>query len=432
MMKPWDIIQKLESNRSRLFKEAVIKEAAIDNNVEFFEGVKYALNSFMSFGVKAVHEAKSDGDGITWLDFQLVADKLANRELTGHAARDAINDLIYRSTRIEWNTWYRRILLKDLRCGVGEKLINTVVKKGNFQQFKVPVFDVQLAFDGEDHEKKMVGVKGIEIKLDGVRFITIAYPNGQVLHYSRNGKELINFTDINYQFKTIVHDLDQPYVFDGEIMSHTFQDLMKQVNRKLNVNTTNAKLYLFDMIPLVDFKKEYCAIKQRDRTQNLKDWYETVKDYCPNIEILGQTVIDLDTEVGRNRFNELNEKAIEGGYEGLLIKDLDAPYVLKRSHAWLKRKPTISVDLKITAIEEGTGKNKDRLGAFVCKGVDKGRTIVVNCGSGFTDAQRIDYWKHQDKLIGQTVEVMADAVSQNRDGSYSLRFPRFKTFRDDK
>ena len=32
-------------------------------------------------------------------------------------------------------------------------------------------------------------------------------------------------------------------------------------------------------------------------------------------------------------------------------------------------------------------------------------------------------------LIGQLVEVRADAVTQNQDGTYSLRFPRFKTFR---
>ena len=32
-------------------------------------------------------------------------------------------------------------------------------------------------------------------------------------------------------------------------------------------------------------------------------------------------------------------------------------------------------------------------------------------------------------LVDQLVEVRADAVTQNQDGTYSLRFPRFKTFR---
>ena len=41
----------------------------------------------------------------------------------------------------------------------------------------------------------------------------------------------------------------------------------------------------------------------------------------------------------------------------------------------------------------------------------------------------IDYWNSRDALIGHLVEVRADAVTQNQDGTYSLRFPRFKTFR---
>ena len=34
-----------------------------------------------------------------------------------------------------------------------------------------------------------------------------------------------------------------------------------------------------------------------------------------------------------------------------------------------------------------------------------------------------------DYIIGRLVEVRADAITQNQDGTYSLRFPRFLTFR---
>ena len=70
-----------------------------------------------------------------------------------------------------------------------------------------------------------------------------------------------------------------------------------------------------------------------------------------------------------------------------------------------------------------------KLGAFVCEGVDSGKKIRVNVGSGFSDDERDDYWKNRDSLIGDVVEVRADAVTQNQEGDYSLRFPRFKTFR---
>jgi DNA ligase-1 len=61
--------------------------------------------------------------------------------------------------------------------------------------------------------------------------------------------------------------------------------------------------------------------------------------------------------------------------------------------------------------------------------VDDGKDITVNVGSGFTDDNRTTFWDSRDALVGQLVEVRADAITQNQDGTYSLRFPRFKTFR---
>jgi DNA ligase-1 len=90
------------------------------------------------------------------------------------------------------------------------------------------------------------------------------------------------------------------------------------------------------------------------------------------------------------------------------------------------------VDLVVVGVEEGTGKNQGRLGALVCSGVDHGKTIEVNVGSGFSDVERDGFWADRDLVVGRTVEVLADAVTQNQDGSYSLRFPRFLRFRDDK
>ena len=112
-----------------------------------------------------------------------------------------------------------------------------------------------------------------------------------------------------------------------------------------------------------------------------------------------------------------------------MLKDPSAGYECKRSVAWLKLKPFIEVSLEVTDVEEGTGKNVGRLGAFVCSGQDDGKDIVVNCGSGFSDDNRIEFWNNRALLVGQIVEVRADAVTMNQDGTYSLRFPRFKGFR---
>lgn len=112
-----------------------------------------------------------------------------------------------------------------------------------------------------------------------------------------------------------------------------------------------------------------------------------------------------------------------------MIKEWEAPYECRRSAFWMKWKPTITVDLNIVGFEEGTGRNTGRLGAIICEGVDNERTISVNVGSGLSDSNRDSYWLARNQLVGQVVEVEADAVTQNQDGTYSLRFPRFIRFR---
>lgn len=431
MNKPWDIITALESNNSRLYKEEVVGSEAKANNSEFFNGVGYALNQLVTFGLKQINEKTgTDGPGLDWDSFVDVADCLVARELTGHAARDAVAALIEQATVTQWNNWYRRILIKDLRCGVSEKTINNVVKK-KYANYSVPVFSCQLAHDSTNHESKVAGQKLLEVKLDGVRVLTIVYPTGRVDQFSRNGKELLNFEHIKQQFSNVASTLSEPMVFDGEVMSKSFQDLMKQVHRKSNVDAGDATLFLFDMVPLKDFQQGFYKVAQKQRSENLSTWFNTNGLFMQlvNVQLLTQRLVDLDTTEGKAEFKRINQEAITGGYEGIMIKDPAAPYECKRSHAWLKLKPYIEVTLEVVATEEGTGKNVGKLGALVCSGVDDGKTITVNVGSGFSDQDRDDFWNAREEVIGQLVEVRADAITQNQDGSYSLRFPRFKGFR---
>jgi len=204
---------------------------------------------------------------------------------------------------------------------------------------------------------------------------------------------------------------------------------MKQIHRKDTVQNSDAVLHLFDTIPLGCFKTGSWDKPQSFRSLITKHWVEDHKATLKHVQALDWEEVDLDSEEGQERFVALNKAAVDGGYEGVMIKDIDAPYECKRTHAWLKAKPFIEVTLEVVDVEEGTGRNEGRLGAIVCKGTDDGKDIVVNVGSGFTDVHRDDYWNSRDALVGNLVEVRADAVTQNQDGTYSLRFPRFKTFR---
>ena len=414
-----NVISTLEDHNSRLDKEAIILVQAEAGNKEFFEGARLALDPMITFGLKQIPEKKDeDGAGLPWDSFSLIITGFVNRSLTGNLARDTVANMMKSATKAQWNGWYRRILIKDLRCGVSEKTINKVVEK-KYADYAIPVFGCQLAHDSANHEGKVAGKK----------LITIVYPDSRVDMFSRNGKELVNFPHVTEQFAAIADTLLEPWVFDGEIMSGSFQDLMKQIHRKSDAKANDAVLHLFDCIPLEHFEQGMWNATQEFRSNHLTEFMSHHQLALPNVSMVGQELVDLDTKEGQTRYKEINVKAIAGGYEGIMLKDSEAPYECKRSVAWLKLKPFIEVSLGVVDVEEGTGRNVGRLGAIVCQGVDDEKTIRVNVGSGFSDSDRDSYWASRDSLLGQVVEVRADAVTQNQDGTYSLRFPRFLRFR---
>ena len=419
-MNPWSVIKKLESDNSRLFKEGVIEKNI--NNHEFQAGLLMCLDPLTTFGVKQVPESKKDGPGLRWNDFELKAKLLISRDKTGHAARDLILDLTNQSKQEEWNNWYRRILIKDLRCGVSEKTVNNVAKRMDLE-FKVPIFSCMLAHDGAKHPKKIKGDCLVEYKYDGVRVIAIV-KNGKATLYSRNGKIFHNFPHIeNALSKSEYNNI----VFDGEVMSDDFQALMKQVYRKSGAQTDDAYLALFDILPLKEFnegKSKLSSIERKEELNKLSKSFENA------IKLVDYEVINFDEKDGQDKFASMNKEALEKGFEGLMIKPNDNYYECKRSHAWLKIKPFIEVTLKIIDIQEGTGKHSGKLGAFHVEGDDDGKFFSLSVGSGLTDEEREKFWASKDKLIGRLVEIRADAITQSIEGEhYSLRFPRFKNFR---
>ena len=404
-----------------------MKEIA-NNNVNFFSGCRLALDPMITFGVKQVPQSKKDGPGLSFAEFVGLASQLRDRELTGHDARDAIEETMNEATIDEWNHWYRRILIKDLKCGVSEKTINNVVKKTKRSDLKIPTFNCMLAHDSANHEKKMVGKKFLDYKLDGVRVVTIIL-NGVVTMYSRNGKQFINFGHIEKELEDLLgkESHEGGIVLDGEMVSSSFQALMKQVHRKDNVEATDAQYALFDILPLDEFQKGVSTLGCRARHKQL---LETIPESSDTMFVVEKIECDLDTAEGQKTFSDYNKMAIDKGFEGIMIKDVDALYECKRSHFMLKAKPFIEVSLEIVDTEEGTGRNVGKLGALICEGKDDGKFIRVNVGSGLSDEQRESFWAVKDALIGEIAEVRADAITQNQDSEeYSLRFPRFKTFR---
>ena len=433
MMQPWDVIRQLESDNSRLYKEGVLKALLLQapHDADFWEGCRLALDSMITFGVKKVPtKTTDDGYGLDFEAFALAITGLIRRSITGNAAQTFINNLMSASTKEQWNDWYRRILIKDLRCGVTETTINKI-RPGT-----IPVFSCQLAKDAADNEGKMRGKKVLDYKLDGVRVLAVIrkpdtvfdHQLSTVTLHSRNGKVFENFPHIVSQLEQAAEEFGGDCVLDGEITSASFQDLMTQVHRKRDADAGDAVFNIFDVIPMEAFEAGYYGATQLMRRRDLNESFSHLNEQ-PNLRLLDYVVADLDDSTGQATLDDMRDEAARLGLEGVMVKDADAPYECKRSSAWLKIKPNITLDLTVIDTEAGTGRNEGRLGALVCEGEDGGRTIKVNVGSGFSDSNRDDIWRDRASVLGQVVEVKADAVTHNQDGSYSLRFPRFQRFR---
>jgi DNA ligase-1 len=443
-------INKLTESDSRLHKEDVLKqalEASVlgSTNAQIFLGfTKACYNPYVTFGVKQVPSTVGIVDAENpWSDFNELMVQLSQRRLTGHAARDAIQEMAERFDSNEWNTFLAPVLRRDMRAGISDKTINKITKGTDYE---IPIFGCQLATNSEGRPE-MKGNKRLEPKLDGVRVLMTVIPSDfglTVVSYSRNGKLFENFTHIETQvgdnFTKLIRacagvdqgrSLVDGFVLDGEVIGNTFQELMRQARRKENVQADDSVFNIFDIIPLQDFRAGHWNAPLKKRIA-LIDAMRPVIDTMGNVELLPHIMVDLDTAAGKNQLERYAKDNVNAGFEGIMIKNMDAPYLCKRSTDWMKWKPTITVDLEVIGVEEGTGRNLNRLGALVCSGSDDGKEITVNVGSGFSDSDRDDLYRDRNMVIGRTVEILCDVITQNRDGTYSLRFPRFVRFRDDK
>jgi DNA ligase-1 len=144
------------------------------------------------------------------------------------------------------------------------------------------------------------------------------------------------------------------------------------------------------------------------------------------------------------------EDALEAGQEGLIAKNLAAPYQPgSRVGYMLKVKPTMeSLDLVVVAAKWSEGRKSDWLGRLRLACWDDEREELREVGrmfSGLTDAQLREITAKLEPLIrsvdGRTaalspevvVEVEYEAIQDSTayDSGYALRFPRFGGFRED-
>lgn len=382
-----------------------------------------AQNPFITFGVKKIPNYTCRDGHIAGLeqlgDFFALADKLAERELTGHAALEEIATVLSTYTRTTADT-LELVLRKDLRVNMGTTLINKVYKK------LVPTFKVMLADKMKaDKFDWKAGPWLVEYKYDGMR--TLAHvTETSITYWSRSGKEQPRFeglfNDLLWQMRD---QTETDFWADGEVLAPTFQETMQA--RKEGADLSNLVFQIFDLIYADDWTAQKSTVGNLIRRENIEFLLTDTTE--GNVRLSEGILCDTKEEV-----HTLYENLLEAGAEGVIIKDPDAPYFWKRNKAWIKYKPVWTADLTLMGVYQGTGKYSKVLGGFQLEGeLEDGTFVRCDCGSGFNDEDRKEFWENQDKYLGKTIEVEYQEVTkaENAD-THSLRFPVYKMVRTDK
>lgn len=380
--------------------------------------VHEAQNPYRVFNVKKWPFPKTFADSDDSLDtFFKLLDALHNREVTGDAARLAVSDVLGCYTK-RTAEYLQRVILKDLRCGLDTSSFNKVYPG------LVPTFDVMLA--GKVDEKYQWQFPCLaEVKYDGLRTIAICQ-RGEVKYFSRSGKTHEHLAGVfDAELRQLEQHLGFPVVVDGEVMGKTFQDTV--IAKGEGASKDELVFWAFDYMSLDVWTNRRQIVDQGRRSHQLEQLLKQVGT---------KRILKSVYRVCHNRAEAkaFFDEVTKAGGEGLIIKDMKAPYVWDRDLAWAKWKPVLDVDLKITGFFEGQGRLKGTLGGITVEGQDEnGKRIACECGSGFTDEDRAYFWANRSKLLGKTVQLEAQEISKAQGSdTYALRFPVYIRVRDDK
>ncbi|UAL31671.1 ATP-dependent DNA ligase [Nocardioides rotundus] len=396
------------------------------------------------------------------------------------ARKQAVADLFGRATELE-QRWLRGLVTGEVRQGALDALVleavaaatgigvQTVRRAAMLAGGPVPV--AVAAFDGGVAALEEIGLEvgrpilpmlassapdlaaamakagadgapvAIDTKLDGIR-IQVHREGDDVLITTRS------LDDITARLPEVVELARslpaERFVLDGEAIAldetgrpRPFQETASRTAQAGGVAVT---AYFFDLLHL-----DGEDLLDSPGSERL----EALARLVPEDSLVPRVVTgDLDEA---QRFVE---QALAAGHEGVVVKNLEAPYAAgRRGAGWVKVKPVHTLDLVVLAVEWGSGRRKGwlsniHLGArddssptgFVMLGKTfKGMTdqILAWQTERFTELATVED-PSADWVVPvrpeQVVEIAFDGLQRSTryPGGLALRFARVLRYRDDK
>lgn len=227
-------------------------------------------------------------------------------------------------------------------------------------------------------------------KIDGVRCIFF----GGVA-YSRTLKPFPNpyVQEFARAFKTELDKIDGELVVGSPTDPNCMQASMKVMSKSEKVDFT---FYAFDIVSETrEFDRRQTELEARMRV-----FYSRYAD-APIRMVMQSSMLDA----GALAIYEAQQ--LEHGYEGVMVRRGEALYKhgrsTEREGGLVKLKRFEDAEAAVMGFEEEVdkhGKPKGTLGALVAVNT---HGTAFNIGTGFTAAQRRDFWKNRQSLYGKLV-----------------------------
>lgn len=243
-----------------------------------------------------------------------------------------------------------------------------------------------------------------EPKLDGVRCILF---QGYAL--TRTGKPIPSVSDLARHFAPL------PWALDGELLlpGADFEGTVGRV-RQTRELAEELVFHVFDAIPACDEDRAATFLQRRAGLA------AAGVTRHPRVKLTPMEAVSAFTNGAHGACDHFTKL----GFEGVMLKNPDAPYTPGRSRAVLKLKPWFDTNATVLEAIAGEGKHAGRLGALVIR-TEGG--IVCKVGTGFSDAERVALWANRDALPGTIVEICYQELTKRG----ALRFPTFRRVRGD-